>query len=94
MKDGISAGTLSPQSGDHGETLDPLNLNRRKVVKGPATLLYGFNAIGGVVNAITPQGETIDGFEGKAILPIIGKGNKPRLASCPMDLSSFFGSFF
>ena len=24
-------------------------------MKGPATLLYGSNAIGGVVNAITPQ---------------------------------------
>jgi iron complex outermembrane receptor protein len=58
MKDGISTGTLSSQSGDHGETLDPLNLDRLEVVKGPATLLYGSNAIGGVVNAITSQGET------------------------------------
>jgi iron complex outermembrane receptor protein len=58
MKDGISTGTLSSQSGDHGETLNPLNLDRLEVVKGPATLLYGSNAIGGVVNAITPQGET------------------------------------
>jgi iron complex outermembrane receptor protein len=58
MKDGISTGSLSSQSGDHGETLDPLNLNRLEVVKGPATLLYGSSAIGGVVNAITPQGES------------------------------------
>jgi iron complex outermembrane receptor protein len=58
MKDGISTGTLSSQSGDHGETLNPLNLDRLEVVKGPATLLYGSSAIGGVVNAITSQGES------------------------------------
>jgi iron complex outermembrane receptor protein len=53
MKDGIRTGTLSSQSGDHGEILDPLVLERVEVVKGPATLLYGSNAIGGVVNAIS-----------------------------------------
>ncbi len=57
MKDGISTGTLSSQSADHGETLDVLGLERLEVVKGPATLLYGSNAIGGVVNAITSHGQ-------------------------------------
>lgn len=57
MKDSISTGTLSSQSGDHGETIDTLNLERLEVVKGPATLLYGSSAIGGVVNAITPHDE-------------------------------------
>jgi iron complex outermembrane recepter protein len=58
MKDGISTGTLSSQSGDHGETLNSLNLDRLEVVKGAATLLYGSNAVGGVINAISSQGET------------------------------------
>jgi iron complex outermembrane receptor protein len=58
MKDGMPTGTLSSQSGDHGETLNTLNLDRLEVVKGPETLLYGSNAIGGVVNAITPRNET------------------------------------
>lgn len=57
VKDGMSTGTLSSQSGDHGETMDTLNLERIEVVKGPATLLYGSNAIGGVVNAITLRNE-------------------------------------
>jgi iron complex outermembrane receptor protein len=57
MKDGIPTGTLSSQSGDHGETFSTLNLERLEVVKGPATLLYGSNAIGGVVNAITARNE-------------------------------------
>ncbi len=55
MQDGVRTGDLSSQSGDHGVSLDPASLERLEVVKGPATLLYGSNAIGGVVNAITPQ---------------------------------------
>jgi iron complex outermembrane receptor protein len=55
MQDGIRTGDLSSQSGDHGVSIDPASLERLEVVKGPATLLYGANAIGGVVNAITPQ---------------------------------------
>lgn len=55
MQDGMRTGDLSSQSGDHGTSIDPASLQRLEVVKGPATLLYGSNAIGGVVNAITPQ---------------------------------------
>jgi iron complex outermembrane receptor protein len=55
MQDGVRTGDLSSQSGDHGVSIDPASLERLEVVKGPATLLYGSNAIGGVVNAITPQ---------------------------------------
>lgn len=55
MQDGVRTGDLSSQSGDHGVSMDPASLERIEVVKGPATLLYGSNAIGGVVNAITPQ---------------------------------------
>ncbi|MEZ5398378.1 MAG: TonB-dependent receptor [Bryobacteraceae bacterium] len=53
MQDGIPTSTLSSQSGDHGESIDASSLDRLEVVKGPATLLYGSNAIGGVVNAVT-----------------------------------------
>ena len=55
MTDGVRTGDLSSQSGDHGTSIDPASLQRLEVVKGPATLLYGSNALGGVVNAITPQ---------------------------------------
>ena len=55
MQDGVRTGDLSSQSGDHGTSIDPASLQRIEVVKGPATLLYGSNALGGVVNAITPQ---------------------------------------
>ena len=55
MEDGVGTGDLSGQSGDHGVTTDPNGLERIEVVRGPATLLYGSNAVGGVVNAITPH---------------------------------------
>lgn len=55
MQDGIRTGDLSSQSGDHGTSIDAASLDRLEVVKGPATLLFGSNAIGGVVNAVSPQ---------------------------------------
>ncbi|MGH9657645.1 MAG: TonB-dependent receptor plug domain-containing protein, partial [Bryobacteraceae bacterium] len=53
MQDGVPTGALSSQSGDHGESIDPTSLERLEVLKGPATLLYGSNALGGVVNAVS-----------------------------------------
>jgi iron complex outermembrane receptor protein len=53
LEDGVRTGTLSSQSGDHGEPIDVMNIERLEVVKGPATLMYGSNALGGVVNAVS-----------------------------------------
>lgn len=68
MQDGLPTGTLSSQSGDHGESIEAVTLERLEVVKGPATLLYGSNAIGGVVNAVTGhhlrQDKPQDGLQG------------------------------
>ena len=52
MTDDLPTGSISSNSGDHAETFNPLAFERVEVVKGPATLLYGSNAMGGVVNAI------------------------------------------
>jgi iron complex outermembrane receptor protein len=63
--DGVSVGSLASQSGDHAEPIDVLALERIEVVKGPATLLYGSNAIGGIVNAISGHDEEMHpGFRG------------------------------
>jgi len=56
LEDGVRGGTVGSQSGDHGETADPLSAERIEVVKGPGTLLYGSNALGGVVNIIGNDG--------------------------------------
>lgn len=52
LEDGQRVGDLSSQSGDHGVTTNPASASRIEVVRGPATLLYGANAIGGLVNVI------------------------------------------
>ena len=53
LEDGQRVGDLSSQSGDHGVTVNPASATRIEVVRGPATLLYGANAIGGLVNVIS-----------------------------------------
>ncbi|MEZ5317896.1 MAG: TonB-dependent receptor [Vicinamibacterales bacterium] len=53
LEDGNRMGDLSSQSGDHGVNVNPASAEKIEVVRGPATLLYGSNAIGGLVNVIT-----------------------------------------
>jgi iron complex outermembrane receptor protein len=53
LEDGKRMGDLSSQSGDHGVNINPAMAQKIEVVRGPATLLYGANAIGGLVNVIT-----------------------------------------
>ena len=55
LQDGQRMGDLSSQSGDHGVPINPAAAQRIEVVRGPATLLYGANAIGGLVNVITDE---------------------------------------
>jgi iron complex outermembrane receptor protein len=57
LADGARTGSLSSQSGDHGEPVDASSLERIEVVRGPATLLYGSSAIGGVVNILSRHHE-------------------------------------
>jgi iron complex outermembrane receptor protein len=65
LQDGVRNGSLGFQSGDHGEPVDTLNLERVEIIKGPATLLYGSSAIGGVINAITgDEDHAHPGFRG------------------------------
>ncbi|HEX7243712.1 MAG TPA: TonB-dependent receptor plug domain-containing protein, partial [Longimicrobiaceae bacterium] len=53
LQDGQRTADLSGSADDHGVTIDPLTAQRVEVVRGPATLLYGNNAVGGVVNVIS-----------------------------------------
>jgi iron complex outermembrane receptor protein len=65
LENGVRSGTVGSQSGDHGETVDTLSAERIEVVKGPATLLYGSNAIGGVINVVdNDENEPHNGFRG------------------------------
>jgi iron complex outermembrane receptor protein len=55
LENGVRTGDLSSQSADHGVNLDPADADQIEVVRGPATLLYGSSAIGGVVNIISDE---------------------------------------
>ncbi len=55
LQDGQRSGDLSSQSADHGVTINPASATRIEVVRGPATLMHGSNAIGGLVNVLTDQ---------------------------------------
>jgi iron complex outermembrane receptor protein len=55
LQDGQRLGDLSSQSGDHGVSINPASATRVEVVRGPATLLYGANAIGGLINIISDE---------------------------------------
>ena len=50
LQNGERMGDLSGTAVDHAVSLDPLLMDRVEVIRGPASLLYGSSAIGGVVN--------------------------------------------
>lgn len=66
LEDGQRMGDLSSQSGDHAVPTNPAAARKIEVVRGPATLLYGANAIGGLVNVITDSipAEKLNGTSG------------------------------
>lgn len=52
LQNGNNTVDASATSVDHAVSFDPVGVESIEVVRGPATLLYGPNAIGGVVNVI------------------------------------------
>jgi iron complex outermembrane receptor protein len=52
LEDGTSVSDVSDIGPDHGVPVDPLSAQSIEVVRGPSTLRYGSQAIGGVVNVL------------------------------------------
>jgi len=52
LQNGTASADVSSLSPDHAVTVEPLLADSIEVLRGPATLLYGGGAIGGVVNVI------------------------------------------
>lgn len=52
LQDGVGSGDASSVSPDHAVSVEPAAAEQIEVVRGPATLLYGSNAVGGVVNVL------------------------------------------
>ena len=55
LEDGSAVGDASSQGADHTTALDPSSARRIEVVRGPGALLYGGNALGGVINVIRDE---------------------------------------
>jgi iron complex outermembrane receptor protein len=53
LQDGERSGDLASSASDHAVSVDPLAAQRVEVVRGPASLLYGNSALGGVVNVVS-----------------------------------------
>lgn len=66
LRNGVGALDASSLSYDHAVPLDPVNVERIEIVRGPAALLYGGSAIGGVVNTFDNRipTEAIEGIHG------------------------------
>ena len=91
LQDGQRIGDLSNQSGDHGVAVNPAAAQRIEVVRGPATLLYGANAIGGLVNIITDEIPTspFDGMGGNFTFDL---GSAARQGAGAADLHAGNGT--
>ncbi|MDO9151791.1 MAG: TonB-dependent receptor [Methylotenera sp.] len=68
MQNGVGILDASSLSFDHAVGIDPLIIEQIDVVRGPAALLYGGSAMGGVVNAIDHRipKEQLNGVTGRA----------------------------
>jgi iron complex outermembrane receptor protein len=66
LQNGVGMIDASAASPDHAVAVDPLVIERVEVVRGPAALLYGGNAVGGVVNVLDSRipMSPVSGFTG------------------------------
>lgn len=89
MQNGVGILDASSLSFDHAVSVDPLIIEQIDVVRGPAALLYGGSAVGGVVNAIDHRipKEQLDGITGRAETRFGGPDNT-RNGAAVVDLGN------
>ena len=90
LTDGIGTLDLSGSGPDHAVAINPLTAERIEVLRGPAALLFGSSAIGGVVNVIDtriPRHLPDGGVGGDALLGY-GTAADERLANGAIDVSA------
>ena len=88
LTDGIGTLDLSSAGPDHAISINPITAERIEVLRGPAALLFGSAAIGGVVNVIDtriPRREP-DGPIGLEAVAQYGSAANERSASAAIDV--------
>lgn len=82
MQNSMSNNDASSLSPDHANGVEPILAERIEVLRGPATLLYGNGAIGGIVNVIDNR------IPEKAFDKVIGGAGEQRYDSATNETSS------
>ena len=83
MQNGVGILDASALSPDHAVALDPIVIEQVDVVRGPAALLYGGSAVGGVINAIDHRipTESLNGVTGRYEARLGGADNQKNGAA-------------
>jgi iron complex outermembrane receptor protein len=96
LTDGIGSIDVSNTSADHAVTIDPLTAERMEVLRGPAVLLFGGQAIGGAVNVIDrriPRTVPEKGYH-VDVVGILGTAADERSIGGALDLAAGGGVVF
>lgn len=82
MQNGTGVLDASSLSFDHAVTVDPIIVEQVDVVRGPAALLYGGSAVGGVVNATDNRipTEQLNGITGRTEARVGGPDSQNNIA--------------
>ena len=67
LNNGMEIKDVSNMSGDHAVAIDTLSTEQIEIIRGPASIIYGGGAVGGVINIIDHRihNEYLDGVIGK-----------------------------
>ena len=89
LQDGMTVSDLSALSGDHAVAVDAATARQIEILRGPAALLYGSGAIGGLVNIVNDRipTELVPGSTGTVEMRA-GSADRERSASFSADAAS------
>ena len=94
LNGGLASQDVSTISQDHATAVEPFLADQIEVLKGPATLLYGSGAIGGVVNVVDgriAERPLDDAVSGRAEVRY-GTADRGRTAMARVDASGADGA--
>jgi iron complex outermembrane receptor protein len=91
LEDGSRTGDVSFLSDDHAVAVNPLQARSIEVIRGAANLLYGSNAIGGVVNVMSGDVPAKLNDEPTGSVAFGGSSNTGELTG-GLDLEGAFGA--
>ncbi len=90
LNNNMATADASAVSQDHAVAIEPFLADQIEVLRGPATLLYGSGAIGGVVNLVShtiPQEIPENGLSGRAMVQGDTAANQ-RMGAGRLDIGS------